>query len=213
MTRRNAKYDAIVRASRAVFGRVGYLSASIDMIAAEAGVSTRTIYNHFDNKEHLFAEVLLASSAQVAQLHEAIIERHFTDVGEDLADVATALRGLAEEWERPQPDFDDHFAITRRMNAEREHFPDRIYRAWREAGPWRVQRALAVRLEHLRDKGLLEFPDAQFAAHHFSVLLRATVRAKGRDKGAPLDAQDYERIADDVVRAFLYGCAPRPAGG
>nr|WP_042184536.1 TetR/AcrR family transcriptional regulator [Kibdelosporangium sp. MJ126-NF4]CEL16363.1 Transcriptional regulator, TetR family [Kibdelosporangium sp. MJ126-NF4]CTQ94287.1 Transcriptional regulator, TetR family [Kibdelosporangium sp. MJ126-NF4] len=212
MTRRNAKYDAIVRASRAVFGRVGYLTASIDVIAADAGVSTRTIYNHFDNKEHLFAEVLLASSRQVAEVHEAIIERNLADVT-DITDVEAALRGLAMEWDQPQPEFDDHFAITRRMDAEREHFPAEIYRGWREAGPWRVQRALAVRFEQLRDKGLLDFPDAQFAAHHFSVLLWATARTRGRDKDGPLAAKDFERIAADVVPAFLYGCAARRSGG
>ncbi|WP_173132100.1 TetR/AcrR family transcriptional regulator [Kibdelosporangium persicum] len=187
MTRRNEKYDAIVRAARAVFGRVGYLTASIDLIASEAGVSTRTIYNHFDNKEHLFAEVLLASSRQVAEVHEAMIERRLTNV----TDLPAALVALAEEWNRPQPEFDDHFAMSRRMGAERAHFPEKIYQAWREAGPWRVQRALAERFEELRDQGLLDVPDAGFAAHLFSVMIA--------------EVRDYPK----VVHAFLYGYLPR----
>ena len=49
---------AIMRAARAVFARDGYSRASIDVIAAAADVSTRTIYNHFASKEQLAVEVL-----------------------------------------------------------------------------------------------------------------------------------------------------------
>ncbi|RSM73871.1 TetR/AcrR family transcriptional regulator [Kibdelosporangium aridum] len=181
------KREAIMRAAMAVFGRVGYLVASIDMIAAEAGVSTRTIYNHFDSKEKLFAEVLLTSSRQVAEAHEALIDRNLTDV----TDLESALVNLAEDWNRPSPQLADHFALSSRMAAEREHFPREIYEAWREAGPWRVQGALASRFEKLRDQGKLDMPDTRFAAHLLSVMVT--------------ESKDYKQI----VHAFLYGYVPR----
>ncbi|HWN32249.1 MAG TPA: helix-turn-helix domain-containing protein, partial [Pseudonocardia sp.] len=45
---RAPKRDAIMTAARVVFGRESYLRTSIDAIPGEAGVSTRTIYNHFE---------------------------------------------------------------------------------------------------------------------------------------------------------------------
>ncbi|MEV5986378.1 helix-turn-helix domain-containing protein [Streptomyces sp. NPDC052051] len=48
------KRRSIAQAARAVFGREGYSRASVDANAVEAGVSKRTIYNHFTDKEQLF---------------------------------------------------------------------------------------------------------------------------------------------------------------
>ena len=59
---RPAKREAIEHAGLRVFARLGYTRASIDLISEEAGVSTRTIYNHFENKLGLFSAVLLASA-------------------------------------------------------------------------------------------------------------------------------------------------------
>ncbi|NQU61270.1 MAG: helix-turn-helix transcriptional regulator, partial [Rhodospirillales bacterium] len=36
----------------------GFGSTSMDAIAAEAGVSKRTVYSHFENKETLFAAIM-----------------------------------------------------------------------------------------------------------------------------------------------------------
>ena len=41
-----------------LFLRDGYARTSVDAIAAEAGVSKRTIYNHYGDKESLFLSVV-----------------------------------------------------------------------------------------------------------------------------------------------------------
>lgn len=56
-----------------VFARDGYMRASVDAIAAEAGVSTRTIYNHFQDKAQLFQTVIQESATRVAEAQIAII--------------------------------------------------------------------------------------------------------------------------------------------
>ncbi|MFD2415452.1 TetR family transcriptional regulator [Amycolatopsis pigmentata] len=48
----------------------------IEVIAAEAEVSTRTIYNHFENKEQLFSTVLTERATQVADARDALIDKH-----------------------------------------------------------------------------------------------------------------------------------------
>ena len=57
------KRSAIVAAARTEFFRLGYSDASMDGIAATAGVSVKTIYNHFRNKSELFSAVVEAACA------------------------------------------------------------------------------------------------------------------------------------------------------
>ena len=45
------KYAAILKAAVAAFRKNGYASTSMDQIAADAGVSKRTVYNHFPSKD------------------------------------------------------------------------------------------------------------------------------------------------------------------
>lgn len=52
------KREAIIQAAIAEFRANGYEITSMDKIAATAGVSKRTVYNHFPSKEELFAEIL-----------------------------------------------------------------------------------------------------------------------------------------------------------
>jgi TetR/AcrR family transcriptional regulator of autoinduction and epiphytic fitness len=53
------KRAAILDAAVAEFRQSGYEATSMDRIAASAGVSKRTVYNHFPSKEALFAQILL----------------------------------------------------------------------------------------------------------------------------------------------------------
>lgn len=52
------KREAIIQAAIAEFRANGFEITSMDKIAATAGVSKRTVYNHFPSKEELFAEIL-----------------------------------------------------------------------------------------------------------------------------------------------------------
>lgn len=58
------KRAAIVDAARRAFLESGYASTSMDRIAAEAGVSIKTVYRHFDNKDDLFSAVMQAACSQ-----------------------------------------------------------------------------------------------------------------------------------------------------
>ena len=52
------KRQDILRAAVDEFRSAGFEATSMDRIAATAGVSKRTVYNHFPSKELLFAEIL-----------------------------------------------------------------------------------------------------------------------------------------------------------
>ncbi|MBX9764445.1 MAG: TetR/AcrR family transcriptional regulator, partial [Pseudomonadaceae bacterium] len=52
------KRKAILEAAKSLFLSRGYDGSSMDVIAAEAGVSKLTVYSHFTDKETLFAEAV-----------------------------------------------------------------------------------------------------------------------------------------------------------
>lgn len=58
------KRAAIVGAARAAFLECGYAEASVNQIAATAGVSIKTLYRHFDSKDDLFSAVMQAACGQ-----------------------------------------------------------------------------------------------------------------------------------------------------
>ena len=197
------KREAITGAARTVFGREGYTRASIDAIATEAGVSTRTIYNHFANKEELFATVLETSAAQVADGFVEALERQLagiTDRREYLVRIGWAVT-------RQAVDFPEHFAMVRQIIPEARHFPAAVRDAWREAGPLRVQREVARHLSLLAEDGRLRGIDADRAATHFLALTTAGLNLRDQFELPEFDDSEVARIVETGVDAFLHGYA------
>src|SRR5918999_1741983 len=89
------KRRAILAGALTVFARDGYTRASIDAISAQAGVSTRTIYNHFQDKAQLFQSVIQESAAKVAAAQAAIIAWQETGPLRVRRELAGRLRTLA----------------------------------------------------------------------------------------------------------------------
>jgi AcrR family transcriptional regulator len=199
---RPQKREAITHAARTVFGRDGYARASVDAIATEAGVSTRTIYNHFESKQQLFASVLETSATQVADGFVANVGRGVTgdDLEGDLVAIGWAL--IAQ-----QTDFPEHFAMVRQILPEAPHFPPAVLEAWQDAGPRRVQDEVARRVEQLADQGLLRVEDPAQAAVHLIALTAFPVTTRARYREQPLTQRDMTRIITAGVRAFLHGYA------
>jgi AcrR family transcriptional regulator len=52
------KRDLIIKAALAAFLEEGYAGSSVNRIAEDAGVSIKTLYRHFDNKDDLFVAVI-----------------------------------------------------------------------------------------------------------------------------------------------------------
>ena len=92
------KRDAILQAADRLFSRDGFGLTGVDALAAEAGVTKRTLYKQFGSKEGLFAEWLRQrDSATRGSLMAAIKARATTPAGRLLAlfDVLALLPGRA----------------------------------------------------------------------------------------------------------------------
>jgi AcrR family transcriptional regulator len=115
--KREANRERILRAARAVFGARGYHGATIEEIAAEAGLSNGAIYYNFDSKGDLFLELL------EERMEERVRHMHRTlagtageggrDVGLD-EEARDATRSLKEsrEWRLLLFEFVAHAART-----------------------------------------------------------------------------------------------------
>lgn len=195
------KQDAMLRGGLAVFGRDGYARAAIDAIARESGVSTRTIYNHYDDKAALFAAVIVSSADGVAESQIATIARYLDHDEPD-------LRTFARVWATPDPAYVDHFALVRQVRAEVWHVPPDALEAWLDAGPRRVQRALADRLARLAGRGLLRVEDPDRAAGHLIVLVADEVTRRTFQGALPMPIEEIHASADAGLEVFLRAYGP-----
>ncbi|WP_416972944.1 TetR/AcrR family transcriptional regulator [Streptomyces sp. 4F14] len=193
------KRRAIMRAARTVFGREGYTRAGVDTIALEAGVSNRTIYNHFTDKEQLFQAVAVEGAQQVTAAIAEILERHLrkiVDIREDL--IAFGLERVAAVTA-----FSDHFALVRTIEAEASRIPFDVLEAWRDVGPLSAHKRLAPYLRRIAERGLLALDDPERAANHFNLLTITDVNQRTFYGALPLPDAEVNSIVVDGVDTFL----------
>ena len=193
------KRQAIITAARRVFGRDGYTRSSIDTISTEAGVSRRTIYNHFGDKETLFLTVAVEGADEVTTVLNRIGDRHLrkiVDLRQDLIDFSLDRVAAVAA-------FPDHFALVRVIEAEILHMPESARRAWIDAGPPTGHRRLAPYLRPLADRGLLELPDVERAASHLALLTITDINLRTFYGAIPLPDAEVTEIITSGVDAFL----------
>ncbi|MFD5147479.1 TetR/AcrR family transcriptional regulator [Streptomyces sp. NPDC058401] len=200
------KRIAIASASCGVFGREGYARASVDALAAAAGVSTRTLYNHFPGgKAMLFATVVTWTSGQVRDAQIAQIEAVLNperpprpeDLERDLVAFAHRVIGL-------MTDYADHFALVRHIHAEADHVPPEVLEAWANAGPGPVSRALAEAMAGLDAAGLIDVRgDAMLAGAHFMALTSHSIVQLSHYGVLPLPREQTDHLITGGVATFL----------
>ena len=194
------KRQAIIQAAATVFLRHGYLGATTDEVAARASVSKQTLYKHFADKEHLYAEVILDASARVLDALSGAIASTL----QDAQDARKALRALADSFLTVllEPDY---VRLRRLVIAEADRFPD-VGTAWFN-GPFdKTLVILGEAMQRLADRGLLHsLSDPTRAAYQFAGLVMYQpmnqVMFAGTDALPPADK--LTRIADSAVDMFL----------
>ncbi|RII13534.1 Transcriptional regulator, TetR family [Streptomyces sp. YIM 130001] len=195
------KRQAVMRGARVVFGREGYTRAGIDAIAAEAGVSSRTLYNHFGGKESLFRAVLLESAEAVTAATRALFDRHFHKFREPYED----LLDLGLDWARQREVHAEHFALVRQIIPEGPRLPADVLAEWQSIGPDSTQLALQAYLLEAGQQGRLAVDEsnAARATRHLSLFLGGAVMIDSYYGALPLQAAEVEELVRDGVETFL----------
>jgi AcrR family transcriptional regulator len=181
----------LIEAATAAFLEEGY-RASVERIAARAGVAKQTLYNHFPRKDDLFSEVVRQGTASV-----------LVSLDGDGAPLAERLRRFAVAFRKRVLEAEG-LAFYRAVVAEAPRFPE-LTTAFYGSGPAQTIRRLAAVIAEAMDAGELRRDDPVFAAELLTSMLVETERTRRllSDKPAPPPKPaDATRILDVFLRAY-----------
>ena len=196
------KHDAIAAAALVLFARDGYERTSVDAIAAEAGVSKRTVYSHYGDKENLFLLVLRETYDTMRDRVGEIADRNLADVD----DVEQALTVCVREIVRTITRAPERATLVRLIISEAPHFPA-LLDLWHNHG---IVPLIAEPLAKLAAAGRLDTDDPAQAAEHLSALTFGQVNNKSLMGTVQLSDAEADRIIASGIAVFMraYTCVP-----
>lgn len=118
---RGERRDRLLEAAGRIFARTGYERASMDEIAAEAGVGKPTLYRYFDGKAALFAAVFVDALDGLEARLEAVLAEE--------SGIEARLRGVVAEL---IPTFRDHLVSLRVLSEDAAAIDQSKRRIFRE---------------------------------------------------------------------------------
>ncbi|MCF7531113.1 TetR/AcrR family transcriptional regulator [Pseudomonas petrae] len=189
-----AKRQAILEAAKNLFVRNGYANTSMDVVAAEAGVSKLTVYSHFTDKETLF------SCAVVARCEEQVPEL-FVDVPVD-EPVEKVLLGIARGFQTliNSPESIDLHRLMIAVGTQGSTLSQVFF----EAGPQRILHEMERFLTKLNGTNGLHFESPVNAAGHFLSLVKGVCNFRLLiGTGELPDEKAAEDHVGEVVALFL----------
>ncbi len=194
MTVSERKHNAIGRAALTLFASDGYERTSVDTIAAEAGVSKRTVYSHYGDKENLFLSVVRETYEAMLNRITEIVDRTVWD-----AELSVALTACVTEITRSIVRAPERSTLVRLLITEAPHFPALIdLLHTREITP-----IIAAPLTKLAATGRLAVADPAQAAEHLSALTFGQVSNRSLLGTVPLGEDETARLLAGGVQAFL----------
>ena len=186
-----AKHEAIIAAAVRAFFDDGFAAASIEQIAASAGVSKVTVYNQFGDKRGLFTAAVEAECNRM-QTYFSIDTSAGATLRDRLRNIGT---GMVAFLSRPEM-----IQFERRIAAETVAEPE-IGAAFLAAGPHRMKKAFAQFLRALAKAGDVEIEDFDLAAEQFASMCKGMGDLERRF-GAAVDPQrDRDRL-EAAVEVF-----------
>lgn len=184
---RDQRRELILRAAADVVGRRGYAAASMDEVAAAAGVTKLIVYRHFGSKAELHRATLKRIAGQVCEGFAAGLEEGGFGVGaRALLTVAraepVAFRLFWRQADHPSEFARDVATLRRRaIAAARKRLGDRVPKASRE---WAAHALVGYQVEAVLNWLAFGDPvrDEQFV-RATDRALRAGVRAWSEPSG------------------------------
>ncbi|MCS5712186.1 TetR/AcrR family transcriptional regulator C-terminal domain-containing protein [Candidatus Berkiella aquae] len=199
VTRRNNqrwvhKHHLIMEAATDLFLSEGYAATSMDAIASKAGISKITIYKHFENKLHLFNEMMIYH-CQSLYKDAPIITFSLNVSSYDI--LLPFAKKIIELLSQPRS-----IALIRVIIAESEKYPEIVMAVW-EAGRMPLQdifcNYLAEEVAHAR----MQISNKLIASKVFFGMLKENFIWPALT-GMPVPkAELAEEIIETIVAIFL----------
>lgn len=187
------KREAIVQAAIDEFRAHGFDATSMDRVAAAAGASKRTVYNHFPSKDALFAEILRqlweSSAGQLDLTYRAELP-----LGEQLAELLGQKMRMLHD--------DNFISLARVAIAEAIHSPERAQAMVARLGD--REEGVTIWIRAAMAAGRLRKVDPVFAAQQLHGLVKGFAFWPQITMGQPaLSVAMQEQVVESAVEMFL----------
>ena len=186
--------NRLIQAAREAFMAEGY-RASVDGIAARAGVAKQTLYNHFPSKDELFSESVGLVSAAIT----VSLDGQTDDVRATLLRFGATFRQNVHGTEG--------VAMFRTLMAEAVRFPT-LALAFFAKGPEQTAARLADFLGRAMAAGRLRQDDPRFAGEMLVGMLNNIDHFQRLSSNTPLPEALEESRIGKIVDCFLRAYAP-----
>ena len=190
-----AKREAMIAAASRAFFDHGFAATSIEQVAADAGVSKVTVYNHFGDKRGLFTAAVECECEKMRDQFAAA-----PDMRGSLRDRLIAIgEAMVSFLSRPEM-----VQFERRIAAETEHEPE-IGAAFLAAGPHRMKAAFAGLMRAMNDAGEVEIDDVELAVEQFASMCKGMgdlERRFGHPRDSVRDRQRIEGAVEVFCKAY-----------
>jgi AcrR family transcriptional regulator len=195
--RQDRQRARLFAAAAAVFARAGYVDATAEAIARQAGMSKATFYEHFDNKEDCIVALFDAAIGVLAEAMTAAGEAHVSsDPGTRVhATVQAFLQALADFPEESQTLLVEIVGAGPRAMERRDAALDRIAAMLDGFNRADAQHGLAERFASPHDAFAIVGAVVELASRHLRT-------------GRPADIRELEPVIERVALGLV---APRPA--
>lgn len=192
------KRTKIIAAARELFLAEGFNQSSVDAIAHRAGVSKRTVYDYYGDKQHLLLTVMEETSSTVLNMIEQAISDHLLEFD----DLEQALILFCEQIVVFANGSSDYKALIRLTIVEVANLPESFYEDMDRA----TEEGIIKRFIAFGENKLLNIPHPHMAAKHFVALTILLVF--NQPKPENLDQEQVKHIITEGVRVFLRAYAP-----
>ena len=187
------KRAAIIQAAIAEFRAHGFDITSMDKIAGTAGVSKRTVYNHFPSKEALFAEILNQLWARVTAEQETAYSRHLPLRDQMRLMLMAKLQMLGDE---------NFLDLARVAIAATIHSPERAQDMVARMGE--REESLTVWIRAAQADGRFKPVDPEFAAQQVHGMLKSFAFWPQISMGLPgLSPEMQNTVVESALDMFL----------
>ncbi|MEU7318025.1 TetR/AcrR family transcriptional regulator [Streptomyces sp. NPDC007083] len=191
------KRAAILSAARELFLADGFDRSSVDAVAARAGVSKRTVYDYFGDKQTLLHAVVDTVGQALITTVRRTLDDTLTDRTE-AADLEDALVAFSVQIATEMLDSAEYATLLRLVRTESGHLPHRGYNPMVDA----PDEAIGERFAAFADAGLLDVPDPRLAADQFLALTFGVALDRLGSANAAEDTRVRPLIVEGV-RTFL----------